>query len=422
MSGFDIVRDGVLGEEVHLATTPNGLRLRVLPKPQFREIAAVITFAYGSTDLAFTVDGAVITTPPGTAHYLEHKLFEDDELHTFERFAARGARVNASTGFTRTTYHFTGTAQLGPNLQDLLHLVSRAHITEANVQKERGIIAQEVRMYEDSPDYGSMFDLLGCLYRDHPVRHTVGGTVTSIDDITADMLLDCWRAFYRCGNAALAVAGPVDPAEVLDLASAAALAPGDAPPRRTIADHGAVATARSERSRQVARPRLLLGCKDPRPAGDWRARLQRQLSTRVLFDRLLSPSSELREALRQRGDVDDTVSSGYYGEQTFAFATVGCETEDPARAEAALRQLLLQPAPLDREHLERVRRRQLGGYVRGFESMRSLAFGNAMEALEDVPPFQALPALQALSPDDLLARQRELLQPERFATAVTTKA
>lgn len=422
MSGFDIVREPVLGEAVHVATTPNGLRVRVVPKPQFREIAAVITFAYGSTDLEFDAGQGPVATPPGTAHYLEHKLFEDEALHTFERFAARGARVNASTGFTRTTYHFTGTSDLAANLGDLLHLVSRAHITPANVDKERGIIAQEVRMYEDSPDYGSTFDLLGCLFPDHPVRHTVGGTVASIDDITADMLLDCWRAFYRCGNAALAVAGPVDPQQVLDLASAAALPPGPPPARRTAADHGLPGRQRIERQRQVARPRLLLGCKDPRPAGDWQARLSRQLSTRVLLDRLLSPGSELREALRLRGDVDDTLGSGYYGEQTFAFATVGCETEDPPRAEAALRQLLLQAAAFDDGHLDRVRRRQLGGLLRGFESMRALAFGNAAEALEDVPPFQALPALQALTPDAVEQRQRELFVDQRLAVAVTTRA
>lgn len=422
MSPFQIVRDPLLGEAVHLATTQNGLRLRVSPKPQFREIAAAITFAYGSTDLAFASGDGICTSPPGTAHYLEHKLFEDEELHTFERFAARGARVNASTGFTRTTYHFTSTSNLRDNLTDLLHLVSRAHITPANVDKERGIIAQEVRMYEDSVDFGSMFDLLGCLYGEHPVRYTLGGTTESIQAITAELLLQCHRAFYRCGNAALAVAGPVDPEEVFDLAAACALPAGNAPERCTKADHGPVATARRERPRQVSRPHLLLGCKDPRPAGDWRQRLHRQLSTRVLLDRLLSPSSELREALRQRGDVDDTLGSGYYGEQTFAFATVGCETEQPDRAEAALRELLLRPFPLDAEHLERVRRRQLGGYVRGFESTRALAFGGAAEALEDVPPFEALPALQALQLEHLRERQHELLQEERFAVALTLRA
>lgn len=421
MSRFEVVREPVLGEAVHCATTTAGLRLRVAPLPAFREATAAITFQYGSIDLDFSEGSELVRTPAGTAHYLEHKLFEDEDLHTFERFAARGARVNAMTGFTRTTYYFSATDRLQENLTDLLRIVSRAHITAANVQKERGIIAQEVRMYEDSPDFCTMFDLLGCLYGEHPVRHTVGGTVESIQAITPEILLRCHRAFYRAGNAALAVAGPVDPAEVLDLAEACGLPAGAAPERRLPADLGPPALPRRQRAMAVARPKVLLGLKERTLPADTDDLLGRQLATRLLLERMFGSSSAQRERLRTAGDVDDSLSHGYSGERTFGHALCGCESDEPERALAALRAVLVGPIELDDDDLERVRRRFLGGFVRSFESVRGQAMQHAAEALEGVPPFSAMARVQALDRAAVLARQAELCRAENLAVAVTAR-
>ena len=259
---FQKIEDPVLGEEVWLAETSHGLPVRVVPTDRFHETAAVITFEYGSTDLGFEVDGVLHRSPEGVAHYLEHKLFEDEELQAFDRFARRGARVNAMTGFAQTTYYFTGTDQFRVNLDDLVHLVSNAHITPENVEKERGIIEQEIRMYEDNPDYRGFFDFLGCLYKEHPVRHPVGGTVPSIQEITAEELLACYGAFYCTGNAAMAVAGPVDPEVVLDAAEACTLPSRSAPQRRSPEDLGPVDGSNSRRELEVSRSRALLGFKD----------------------------------------------------------------------------------------------------------------------------------------------------------------
>lgn len=419
MTAFEVVRDPVLGEAVWCATTSRGLRLRVAPRPGFRETTAAITFAYGSTDLGYRADGKEVWTPAGTAHYLEHKLFEDEALHTFERFAARGARVNAMTGFARTTYYFSSSDAVRENLTDLLHLVSRAHVTPENVEKERGIIAQEVRMYEDAPQYCTLFDLIGCLFGEHPVRHTVGGTVESIRDITADILLGCYRAFYRTGNAALAVAGPVQPELVLELAEACALLPGAAPERLVPEDLGPPVERERRRTMAVSRPKLLLGLKERTLPADTEDLLQRQLATRVLLERLFGASSELRERLRRSGEVDDSLGHGYQAERSFGFALCGCESERPERAATALRSALLEPAALEEEHLERVRRRFLGQYVRSFESVGALAFGHCNEALEGVPPFSAMGRVQALTLDQVRERQAALCRAENLALAVT---
>jgi predicted Zn-dependent peptidase len=411
--------DPILGEEVWLTTSSSGLPVRVLPRPHMKDAAAVISFAYGSTDLDFEGEDGLVRTPAGTAHYLEHKLFEDEELQVFQRFAQRGARVNAQTGFTRTSYFFQASSHFEANLADLLRLVSKPHITAANVDKERGIIAQEVQMYEDSPGYCTMFDLLGCLYPEHPVRHTVGGTTDSIGEITPELLLASWRAFYRTGNAALAVAGDVDPGAVLDLVEQAGLPVGSAPRRVHAADFGPVGTVRRKRRMQVARPKVLVGIKDRREASGWREQTARRVATSVVLDRLFAASSELREALQLRAAIDDSLSAGYYGEVGFAFASVGCEHEDPERAEQAFREMLLGPVEFGDEHLERLRRRHLGGFVRSCENARALAFGHAAEALEGAPPFHAVQAMQQVQLAEVQQRKIELLDEGNLDAAVT---
>ena len=420
---FTVCKDPVLGEEVWLAKTTAGLPVRIVPTDRFREVAAVVTFEYGSTDLGFEVDGAPHRSPEGVAHYLEHKLFEDEELQAFDRFARRGAKVNAMTGFAQTTYYFTATDEIDANLADLLHLVANAHITPENVEKERGIIAQEIRMYEDNPDFRAFFDFLSCLYREHPVRHPVGGTHESIAAITAEELLACYAAFYCTGNAALAVAGPVDPERVLDLTEQGGLAAGAAPMRLSPEDLGPVQRSAERRELEVARPRVRLGFKDLELSSGVSHRLRKNLLSRILLDALFGSSSDLREDLRQKGLVDDTLSASYLSEPSFGVTVVGCECDEPETTIAALRSVMQDAdrASLSEDHLERVRRTVLGGYVRSFASVKGMAFNHAKEALEDIAPFGNLERVRSITLDELHARREEHFVDAAFAATVIAR-
>ncbi len=419
---FVTVRDPVVGEEVLLATTRSGLRVRVLPRPRLRETAAVFTFGYGSVDLVFDAGDGVVATPAGTAHYLEHKLFEDEELAVFQRFSARGARVNAQTGFSRTSYFFQCAQQFDENLRDLLRLVAKPHITAENVEKERGIIAQEVRMYEDAPDQCATFSLLGAMYDRHPVRHTIGGTVESIGEITAERLLQAYDAFYRTGNAGLAIAGPVDPEAVLAIVEECMLRSGPGPARADVADFGVPASARVERTLQVVRPKVLVGLKEREPRASTYERVRRASATGVVLDRLFAASSDLREGMQQRGEFDDSLGAGYMGEKGFGFATIGCDTDDPARAEGAIRAMLSVDANFDDEQLERLRRRSIGSFVRSCEHVRALASAHAAEALEGDETFIGMRALQSLTTADVATRRERIVRDENLAVCVVRQA
>ena len=206
-------------------------------------------------------------------------------------------------------------------------------------------------MYEDSPEYRGFFDLLRCFYHEHPVRNPVGGTVESIQGIDPAELTTCYEAFYRTGNAALAVAGPVDPHEILALGEACALAEGNAPESLWPKDLGPVQPGARDCRVDIPRPKVSMGFKDRTLIAGAEDRLCRQLVTDVLLDRLFSAASEIREDLRQRGVADDTLSSAYMSDFSFGFTMVECESDAPEQTIAALRQALLTPVEVDEAYL-----------------------------------------------------------------------
>ena len=208
-----------IGETLWTGTLPNGLRLRIVPKPGFATRYAVLAADYGGAHRRFTLDGQSVDTPAGVAHYLEHKMFDlpngDNALNIL---SANGADPNAFTSSGMTAYYFECTEGFEENLRMLLHFVSTPYFTDETVAKEQGIIGQEIRMGEDNPGLAVYYRLLKLLYARHPIRDRVAGTVESIREITAKTLYDCHRAFYAPSNLCLCVEGDVDPQRVLEIA------------------------------------------------------------------------------------------------------------------------------------------------------------------------------------------------------------
>ena len=194
----------------------SGLNIYVYPKEGYRSAYAIIGAKYGSVNTCFSCDGGEkITVPDGIAHYLEHKLFESAEGDAFTRYAETGASANAYTGFEKTCYLFSCTDKFDESFEILLDFVQDPYFTAQTVAKEQGIIGQEIKMYDDSPDWRVMFNMLGKMYHNHPVKIDIAGTVESIAEITADKLYQCYNTFYNLNNMVLCVAGNITVEQVL---------------------------------------------------------------------------------------------------------------------------------------------------------------------------------------------------------------
>ena len=270
-------------ENVWATTLPNGLRVRVLCKPDFQRSYAVFATCYGGADRRFRVGDTWTDTPAGVAHYLEHKLFDmPDGSDALLTLSENGADPNAFTSTNMTAYYFSCTDGFEENLRTLLRFVSTPYFTDASVAKEQGIIAQEIRMGEDDPDRAVWRNLMRCLMARDGARDAVAGTVESIAEITPETLYACHRAFYAPSNMVLCAVCQDTPERV------AAIAAEILPPERApvpAADHGepedmSPANARMRVELAVSAPQMLLGAKF-RPAEKGTARLRQTLTAEL---------------------------------------------------------------------------------------------------------------------------------------------
>ncbi|MBS1313586.1 MAG: insulinase family protein [Subdoligranulum sp.] len=195
---------------------PSGLTVLVRPMPGYSSTHVIFATKFGSIDRDFRLDGKEVHLPAGVAHFLEHKMFEDQDGDAFAKYAKTGANANAFTSFDRTCYLFTATQQLDESLDVLLGMVTHPYFTEQTIAKEQGIIGQEIKMYDDSPDWRLLNALFRCLYADHPLRDDIAGTVESIAELTPQMLYSCTRGFYAPSNMVLSVAGKITLAQAVD--------------------------------------------------------------------------------------------------------------------------------------------------------------------------------------------------------------
>ncbi|MDE6182045.1 MAG: insulinase family protein, partial [Eubacteriales bacterium] len=194
-----------------------GIKLCFVQKKGYVEKQAMIAFNYGSAENIFIKDNKEIHLPPGIAHFLEHKMFEDEEYNVFEVFNKYGGNVNAFTNFSTTAYYFTCVENFNENFKELLKFVSRPYFTEENVEKEKGIIEQEIKMYDDDPYWKVYFNLIGIMYdKDNPITKDIAGEVSDIKKIDKDMLYTCYNNFYTKDNAIVIVCGDIDDLESVE--------------------------------------------------------------------------------------------------------------------------------------------------------------------------------------------------------------
>ena len=221
-----------IGEKVFSEKLTNGLTLFIVQKRGFSKKYAYFATRYGGADRHFKVGGSWLDTPEGVAHFLEHKMFDTKNGSALTALSENGASPNAYTSTDVTAYHFECIDKFYENLKILLSFVSVPYFTEESVSKEQGIIGQEIRMTEDGPGYAVYYNLLKCLYANHPLRYSVAGTVESIAQITPSVLYDCHRIFYNPSNIVLCIVGDVDPNKVLELtANTLSPIPGEIPER-----------------------------------------------------------------------------------------------------------------------------------------------------------------------------------------------
>ena len=415
-----IFTDALLGESYREIRHPSGLTIRVLHKDGYKSSFAQFATKYGSIDTKIAQpDGTFRTIPEGTAHFLEHKLFESEDLDAFARFAKTGANANAFTSFDMTTYLFSCADRFSENLEILLDFVQSPYFTEETVRKEQGIIGQEIRMYRDSPNWEVEFNLLRALFHHHPVRIDIAGTEQTIAEISAELLYECYRNFYNLHNMVLAVAGKATAEEVLAVADKVLKpASGKAAVREFVPEPSAPVQDYIEERMPVNVPLFALGYKETIPTPERSTR--ERILTNLLLEAVAGRSSALyRQLLDQQ-----LINSGFSTEYLYGFGYAVCtflgESAEPHRAAEEIRKAVaeIRKTGISPEAFERARRKMYGWYVMRFNDTDDVAYDLVETYFMGTDLFERARLCRELTLEDANARLREILDDETAALSV----
>jgi predicted Zn-dependent peptidase len=412
-----------LQEELFHEKLSNGLNVYILPKKGFNKTYATFTTKYGSVDNHFVPLGKEDFTkvPDGIAHFLEHKLFEKEDGDVFQQFSRQGASANAFTSFTRTAYLFSSTTDVERNLETLIDFVQEPYFSDKTVEKEKGIIGQEITMYDDNPDWRLYFGLIQNLYQNHPVKIDIAGTIESISHITKELLYECYHTFYHPSNMLLFIVGPVDPTTIMTQVreNQAKKEYKDQPEiqRKFDREQRPAAEQKQVMEMNVQTSKCLVGIKALHVDQTGVEMLKTELTFNVLLDLMFSKSSENYNQLYNEGLIDETFSYDYTQEQGFGFAMVGGDTREPDQLAEKIEKIFLdvKGVTFTEEQLERTKKKKIGAFLRAINSPEYIANQFTRYAFNDMNLFDVVPTMEKITLQDVQSLASEVIEKERFS-------
>ena len=352
----------------------SGLKVYIYEKPQFNSVYAAFGTKYGSIDSSFTVNGETVTVPDGIAHFLEHKLFESEDGDAFTKYAATGAYANAFTSFDRTCYIFSCTEKFEENLDILLNFVQSPYFTAETVKKEQGIIGQEIRMYDDSPNWSVLFGMLENMYFNNPVKIDIAGTTESIAQIDADVLFKCYNTFYNPANMFICIAGNVNTKNVLKKIEASIK---DAPKidlkRGEFDEPSAVVNNYAEKSLEVALPLFCFGFKQD--VSEVGPTFEDVISMNALIRVVSNDASPLYKRLTDMKLINDEFDVEYFSGRGFASVIFEGESSNPkAVCDEIVKEFdYIRENGIDNELFQAIKREMYGQALKRFNSVEGTA-------------------------------------------------
>ncbi len=410
-----------LGEKYYEINHKSGLKIFVMPKEHYKSTYAVFGTKYGSIDTRFKRSDSndYTVVPEGIAHFLEHKLFESEELDAFTRYAQTGASANAYTSFDKTCYLFQCSDRFEDSLKILLDFVTHPYFTKETVEKEQGIIGQEITMYYDVAGWMSTFNLLRCLYKNHPVRIDIAGTVESIAQITDKLLYDCYNTFYNLHNMALVVVGNVDVDSVVKICDEYLEKAEDVTVERSFEPEPRdIVKSYDEYHLAMSVPVFSFGYKEKCETPE--RSLNDIVETNILLEVLCGESSPLYSRLIEKGLINSEFSKEYftgYGYEAIMFD--GESTNPRAVADEIKKEVAkLKANGIDDELFETVRRNLYGKEIMQYNDIDAVANGMIGAYFSNYNIFDVMDIYKSVTKNDVEKRLSGIMDEKYSALSV----
>lgn len=404
MSRFIKKESPCLREQYYFAKLDSGLRITVIPK-DFPNTFAMVCCDFGGADIEYERDGEILTLPVGTAHFLEHKMFENpDGSDAFSEFDAFGGNANAFTSYENTCYYFSCTENFFENLNILLNAVSGAYFTDESVEKEKKIIEREIMMYEDMPTSNVARNLCKAMYHTHPTIHTISGTVDSISQITKETLFRAYKDFYTPENLTLCVCGNIDPETIAAAAEKYFCSKGAKRPKTVFRpEPDTVKAEKTESTGGVATPMFSIGIKCPPPKKNDIASYRRATAMRIAISLTFGRASDFYCENYAKGLLSERFYAGFTSSRSASHIIISGSSNDPERVfELAIKELESRKKLLfTEEQILREKRAAFAEALTLFDSGEDITASMATGASNEYDEFDCIDVMRNITPDEV---------------------
>ncbi|MBR5251730.1 MAG: insulinase family protein [Oscillospiraceae bacterium] len=413
MNDIQIIKSDVLKEQYSLIRTGCGLTIACYPMPKHNGIHAVFATNFGSINRKFSVDGTEYEVPAGVAHFLEHKMFENEDGDAFEKFAKTGANANAFTSFDKTCYIFSATHNIDQSLDILLSFVTQPYFTEETVAKEQGIIGQEIKMYDDSSSWRVLFGILEGLYHNHSVKDDIAGSVESIAQITPEMLYKCAQAFYSPSEMLLSVAGNITEQQLIDAVNRAGFtAEKHNVERFATEEPDTIVYTEKSMKMPISIPLVAVGFKE-KVEGSVTAK--QEIIGDIIIDILTGSTSELFNKLYDSNVVNGTFEGEVFSGSDYYATIISGETADPellvAEVQAAIDKIKAEG--ITEEQFNISKNAMYGSMIIDFENIEEVATSMVNQYFKGNTLYNSLETFREITLEDVNCQLRQMFRDDR---------
>ncbi|MCC8136384.1 MAG: insulinase family protein [Ruminococcus sp.] len=400
---------------------PSGLDIYICEMKGFSSVEALFGTKYGSINTMFKTDEdkEYTTVPEGIAHFLEHKLFENEDCDVFELYAKTGANANAFTSFDKTCYLFSCSKNYRESLKILLDFVQKPYFTEASVAKEQGIIGQEIKMTNDNPEWRLFFNLLRGMYHNHPVKIDIAGTVESIAEIDAELLYKCYNTFYNLNNMVLSIAGNISADEVLEICDECLKPCEDKGLETVFPDEPAeIVCAEIREVQPVGTPMFSIGYKCAPCMG--MERLKKSMAAAVTAEVLSDASSDMYQKLLNEGLINSSFGTEVFCGDGYFTVIFSGESSEPEKVRDAVAAEIerVRSEGLNEKDFQRIKKSTYGILIRELNNVEAVANSMINSHMDGVSPFDAINVLSEMTSEDCMNFIRSELSGDRLVMSV----
>lgn len=412
--------DEFLDETMYFTTHESGVRVYIMPKSGYKKKYAIFATKYGSVDTQFDIARKRVKIPDGTAHFLEHKMFDmPDGSDAFAKFSQMGANANAFTSFALTAYYFSATENFEDNLKNLIEFVQTPCFTQKSIEKEQGIIGQEIKMYDDDPNWRVFFNALDAMYKENTVKIDIAGTCETIATIDSNVLNDIYSFFYHPSNMILLVAGDVDEKEISDLIDKQLKKTEKSCDIKRMypKEPDEVNKHFVKQKLSVAIPLFVIGFKDNDTNLSGSQMIRKEIEMQILISMLFSKCSLLYKNMYESGIINDSFGAEYSINERYAHTLIEGESKNPQEVYDEIIKYI-KTAKLDKEDFEIAKSNVWGGFVRMFNTTEAVGYNFAIGILNGMDYFEYRPIFESVTFEDIQNRFKKHFVKENSVLSV----